>query len=102
MMGILCEGGSNVTKKVKSISLNDKNAEEKEIIKHLGKRNFSKYVKGLIREDMKRRAAEKGGGVQRERELDNAITAKPLTAKERLAQMKNRSEKQLTPKKSED
>jgi hypothetical protein len=100
MMGILCEGGSNVTKKVKSISLNDKNAEEKEMIKHLGKRNFSRYVKGLIREDMKRRAAEKGEAVQGE--LDNSIPTKTLTAKERLAQMKNRSEKQLTPKKSED
>jgi hypothetical protein len=99
-MEILCEGGNNVTKKVKSISLNDKNVDEKEMIKHLGKRNFSKYVKGLIREDMRRRAAEKGEGVQRK--LDNTIPAKPLTAKERLAQMKNRSEKQLTPKKSED
>jgi hypothetical protein len=100
MMEILCKGGSKVTKKVKSISLNDKNAEEKEMIKHLGKRNFSRYVKGLIREDMKRRAAEKERSAQGE--LDNSTSAKPLTVKERLSQMKNRSEKQLTPKKSED
>jgi hypothetical protein len=84
-----------VAKKVKSISLNDKNLEEREMIKHLGRKNFSKYVKGLIREDMKRRAAEKVYAAPVE-------AVKPLSNKERLEQMKNRSEKQLTPKKSED
>jgi hypothetical protein len=82
-----------VTKKVKSISLNDKNAEEKEMIKHLGRKNFSKYIKGLIREDMKKRAADKSEVISSE--LVKPV--KPLTTKERLEQMKNRSEKQLTP-----
>jgi hypothetical protein len=98
MMGILCEGGSNVTKKVKSISLNDKNAEEKEMIKHLGRKNFSKYVKGLIRDDMKRRASEKGNLTL----IETVKPVKPLSNKERLEQMKNRSEKKPTPEKSED
>jgi hypothetical protein len=89
-----------VTKKVKSISLNDKNAEEKEMIKHLGRKNFSKYVKGLIREDMKKKAAEKGETAPEE--SVKLLKSKALTAKERLEQMKNRSEKQLTPEKSED
>jgi hypothetical protein len=87
-----------VAKKVKSISLNDKNAEEKEMIKHLGRKNFSKYVKGLIREDMKRRATEKGCAAAEE----SVKPVRQLSNKERLAQMKNRSEKQPTPEKSED
>ncbi|WP_227940415.1 hypothetical protein [Alkalihalobacillus deserti] len=41
-----------MTKKVKSISFNDKNTDEKEMIKHIGRKNFSKYIKGLIRDDM--------------------------------------------------
>jgi hypothetical protein len=87
-----------VTKKVKSISLNDKNAEEKEMIKHLGRKNFSKYVKGLIRDDMKRKASEKGNLTL----IETVKPVKPLSNKERLEQMKNRSEKQPTPEKSED
>jgi hypothetical protein len=41
-----------MTKKVKSISFNDNNQEEKEMLQHIGKRNFSKYVKDLIHNDM--------------------------------------------------
>jgi hypothetical protein len=99
-MEILCKGGSKVSKKVKSISLNDKNAEEKEMIKHLGKKNFSKYVKRLIREDMKKKAAERNEVTPVE--SVKPLKPKTLTAKERLEQMKNRSEKQPTPEKSED
>jgi hypothetical protein len=89
-----------VAKKVKSISLNDKNVEEKEMIKHLGRKNFSKYVKRLIREDMKKKAAEKNDATPVE--SVKPLKSKTLTAKERLEQMKNRSEKKLTPEKSED
>lgn len=45
-------------KKVKSISFNDEIAEEKEMLKHFRRRNFSKYVKKLIREDIARKKAE--------------------------------------------
>ena len=41
-----------MTKKVKSVSFNDKNLKEKEMIKHIGRKNFSKYIKGLISDDM--------------------------------------------------
>lgn len=40
-----------MAKKVKSVSFNDNNNEEKEMLKYIGRRNFSKYIKGLIRND---------------------------------------------------
>lgn len=43
---------SIMAKKVKSISFNDSNKEECEMLKFIGRRNFSKYVKDLIRNDM--------------------------------------------------
>lgn len=41
-------------KKVKSISFNDSNPIENEMLKFIGRRNFSSYVKKMIKEDMKR------------------------------------------------
>ena len=40
-----------MAKKVKSVSFNDNNKEEKEMLKYIGRRNFSKYIKGLLRND---------------------------------------------------
>ena len=46
-------------KKIKSISFNENNPEEKAMLRYFSRRNFSKYVKELIREDLKKKAAEK-------------------------------------------
>jgi hypothetical protein len=48
-----------LAKKVKSVSFNDEVAEEKEILKFVSRRNFSKYVKHLIKQDMVAKLAEK-------------------------------------------
>lgn len=48
-----------MAKKVKSISFNDEVAEEKEILKFVARRNFSKYIKKLIKQDMAEKMAAK-------------------------------------------
>ncbi|MCM3569844.1 hypothetical protein [Neobacillus mesonae] len=48
-----------MAKKVKSVAFNDEVAEEKEILKHVSRRNFSKYVKQLIKQDMAAKSSEK-------------------------------------------
>jgi hypothetical protein len=46
-------------KRAKAVSFNLDNKEEQMMWKYVSKRNFSGYVKKLILEDMKRKAAEK-------------------------------------------
>lgn len=46
-------------KRVKSVAFNVKNPEEKDLWKHVSRRNFSGYVKRLIAEDIKRKEAIK-------------------------------------------
>jgi hypothetical protein len=48
-----------LAKKVKSISFNDAVPEEKEILKFVSRRNFSRYVKKLIKQDMAVKMAAK-------------------------------------------
>jgi hypothetical protein len=48
-----------LAKKVKSISFNDEVQEEKEILKFVSRRNFSRYVKTLIKQDMAAKMAAK-------------------------------------------
>lgn len=48
-----------MAKKVKSISFNDAVPGEKEILKFVSRRNFSRYVKKLIKQDMAVKMAAK-------------------------------------------
>lgn len=48
-----------MAKKVKSISFNDDLTEEKEMLKFVSRRNFSKYVKKLIKQDMSAKMSAK-------------------------------------------
>ena len=48
-----------MAKKVKSISFNDDLPEENDILKFVARRNFSKYVKKLIMQDMTTKMAAK-------------------------------------------
>jgi hypothetical protein len=58
-----------MAKKVKSISFNDDNTEEKEMLKFVSRRNFSKYVKKLIKQDMADRISQKSSNnLQQEQE----------------------------------
>ncbi len=52
-------GNTMANKHVKSVSFNLDNKEEQLAWKYVSKKNFSGYVKKLIIEDMKRKAAEK-------------------------------------------
>lgn len=45
--------------KVKSVHFNVKNEEEKKMLKSIGKKNFSKYVKQLIKEDVRKKELSK-------------------------------------------
>jgi hypothetical protein len=58
-----------MTKKVKSISFNDTLPEEKEMLKFVSRRNFSRYVKKLIKQDMADRMSQKSSKkIQQEQE----------------------------------
>ncbi|WP_078428747.1 hypothetical protein [Alkalihalobacterium alkalinitrilicum] len=46
-------------KVIKSVGFNAANFEEKAMLEHFSRRSFSKYIKQLIREDIKRSKAEK-------------------------------------------
>ena len=48
-----------MAKKVKSIHFNDELPEEKEMLKFVSRRNFSRYMKKLIKQDMAERLAAK-------------------------------------------
>ena len=48
-----------MTKTVKSVSFNDKNEKDKQMLKHISRRNFSGYVKKLIEQDIKTREDKK-------------------------------------------
>lgn len=54
------------------------------LLKHIGQRNFSGYVKKLIFEDMRNNA--------RNETIVSETPAQPLTAAERLAQLKRTSQ----------
>lgn len=45
--------------KVKSVHFNIKNEDEKKMLKSIGKKNFSKYVKQLIKEDVRKKELSK-------------------------------------------
>lgn len=51
--------GVSQNKRIKSISFNVKNEDDRAILKHVSRRNFSGYVKKLILTDMRRKEAEK-------------------------------------------
>jgi hypothetical protein len=75
-------------KVIKSVSFNTVNAEDDFMLKTIKRRNFSGYVKKLIMEDLKAKAAEKGQEIElKPKQEDN----KPLSAKERLEMLKNQS-----------
>lgn len=64
-------------KRVKSISFNDNNAEEKEMLKFVRRRNFSKYVKTLIRADMQRKQQEKTE-VKKDKPKEEPVKSNPI------------------------
>jgi len=45
--------------KVKSVHFNTKREEDSQLLKGIGRRNFSKYVKQLIKEDQKKKELPK-------------------------------------------
>ena len=58
-----------MVKKVKSISFNDTLPEEKEMLKFVSRRNFSRYMKKLIKQDMADRMSQKSSEIlQQEQE----------------------------------
>jgi hypothetical protein len=67
-----------MAKKVKSISFNDTLPEEKEMLKFVSRRNFSRYVKKLIKQDMGDRMSLKSSKkLQQEQEPSSETPTSP-------------------------
>ncbi|WP_051758215.1 hypothetical protein [Rossellomorea vietnamensis] len=78
---------SNKNKIIKSVSFNVTNEDDKKMLKHLLKRNFSGYVKKLIMREIELKG-EKEGAVPESSETTVLKEEKKLTAAERLEQLK--------------
>lgn len=59
----------------KPVSFNTKKEDDAKILKHIGRRNFSGYVKKLIQADMQKKEAAKKGG-QPVKSIDGGIKFK--------------------------
>jgi hypothetical protein len=78
--------GISKNKRIKSISFNVKNEDDREILKHISRRNFSGYVKKLILSDIKQKEENKKQNnlPQKERKVrnnNNVVPAKPFIPK---------------------
>ena len=79
-------------KVIKSVSFNKQNEDDKKMLKHFGRRNFSGYVKKLIMEDMNRKEAEKKHKEPAaENKPEPVIEKKPASASEELQRMQRSS-----------
>lgn len=77
-------------KVIKSVSFNITNAEDAQILEALKRRNFSGYVKKLIKADL---GIKKGQMAQIEAVEVEKEQPKPLTASEKMAQMREQMKK---------
>jgi hypothetical protein len=82
----------NKTKVIKSVGLNTKNEEDKKILKHVSKRNFSGYVKKLILQDiMNKQEKKQQQATQVKQQTDNKESANsPLVHERPSVQNHNR------------
>ncbi len=69
----------------KSVAFNRTNENDQKILKHVSRRNFSKYVKKLILDDMKEKQKEAPQEVEQ--------PPKPQTSKDRLDQLKKKQKR---------
>ncbi|NMH68630.1 hypothetical protein HF072_07525 [Bacillus sp. RO3] len=72
---------------IKSVSFNVTNEDDKKMLKHLKKRNFSGYVKKLIMRDIELKGVREGGVTESNMSMV-LKEEKKLTAAERLEQLK--------------
>lgn len=85
---------SKKDKVVKPVSFNPNKEEEAELLKHVKRRNFSGYVKKLIKADLQQRKELKSQQEPNERHIEEVAEVDKQTAAQRLQSMQDKFNRQ--------